>query len=139
MCCTVKSRFLSAEAEVRYFFPLPGTPMYDLAVKGGHRGPETFEEWGRGHFDSPRYSMNRVSARQKKEIARCRKYYHYWCSERLKEGTGLNLTEKALHKSARYRLKNRILGFPLEFKLYDMYRTRNNGSNDLPGSCPSGG
>jgi radical SAM superfamily enzyme YgiQ (UPF0313 family) len=140
MCCRVKSRFLSAEAEVRYFFPLPGTPMYDRAVKEGHRGPETFEEWGRVKFDAPHYSMNRVSERQRKEIARCRKYYHYWCSERLKEGTALSLAEKVLHRSARYRLKNRILGFPIEFKLYDLYRTRNGSARaDLPGSRPSSG
>ncbi len=122
-CCRVKSSFLSAEAEIRYFFPLPGTPMHDRAVEDGYVGPETFEEWGNVKFDTPLFSINKVNEKQRKAISRCRRYYHYWCSGRLAEGRPLSFLEKLLHLSARFRLRHMILGFPIEFKLYSICRS----------------
>jgi len=119
--CEIAYRWPKAELKPRPLYPIPGTPIHEKAVKMGHRSVTSIEELAE-YRDRLTQSNPFISPEQLKIIRRCLRYYLWWGSELLNEKKELNLFEKVLNKMSRFRLKHKLLGFPIEYKLYEILR-----------------
>jgi radical SAM superfamily enzyme YgiQ (UPF0313 family) len=132
--CEIISRWPEVEIDLHPFMPLPETPLYDKAIQMGYEPIRSMELWADHHNwriglnplldiqqKSPLRKYNpaafsSMNAKQVKTIRRCRKYYFWWGSERsLVKIRKMNFVERMLRRVSLFRMKHRILGFPIEF------------------------
>jgi hypothetical protein len=126
--CEILYRWPQIELPVLVFLPLPNTPLHDRAVEMGLPPADDIEYWsGYKRFGTELYNpvmrpmpelYSGITQKQLKTLRRCQMYYFWWGCERLKDSKKLTFLEKILNKSSRLRLKYKILGFPIEYKLY---------------------
>jgi radical SAM superfamily enzyme YgiQ (UPF0313 family) len=130
--CEILYRWPEAEVPIVLFAPLPGTPFYDRAVQLGMPPIENIEYWSSyKRFGSELYNpamrprpdlYSGITEKQMKTLRRCQRYYFWWGVDRMKDRRKLSIPEKILYQTSRLRLKYKILGFPIEYKLYYLYR-----------------
>ena len=114
--CNIVCRYPMASLNVAFFIPLPGTPLNAKAKSKGYQEVKTIDGWKSLYsYRSEAYSF--IGLKQSKTVKRCMRYYFPRAS-RPSMKIKLNIFDKLLNKTARIRLKYKILGFPIEFKLY---------------------
>ncbi|MCJ7526352.1 MAG: B12-binding domain-containing radical SAM protein [Candidatus Aminicenantes bacterium] len=92
-----------------FYFPYPGTPMFDEAVKGGFIPPASIKDWAIPWGPSqplPRYADPRA------------RYVGYYRSMAMRQVTGslrFPLLVKILQRLARWRWRRRFFSFPLDY------------------------
>jgi radical SAM superfamily enzyme YgiQ (UPF0313 family) len=115
--CELVYRWPQVELPIRLYLPIPGTPLHDRAVEMGYQPVTSLEDWA-GYQNYQTEWFSSIRPKQLKTIRRCQQHYFWWGSERLKLNKKLNIFEKILHKTSRFRLKYKLLGFPIEYKLF---------------------
>jgi radical SAM superfamily enzyme YgiQ (UPF0313 family) len=139
--CEVIYRWPNAEVPINIFVPLPGTPLYVEAVKMGYEPPKNLEYYSgltNKYMSKIISSLNKgkkrtirecqpelfssISPKQLKTIPRCLQYYFWWGSARPGNKEKVNIYEKVLNKTSRFRLKHKLLAFPIEYQIYNYLR-----------------
>jgi radical SAM superfamily enzyme YgiQ (UPF0313 family) len=134
--CEVVYRWPKVDVPIVFLLPIPSTPLHEDAVKVGYESPTSMEYWS-GYVNIGAEFYASLNPSQAKSIRRCqpelfssinykqlkaiswmKRYYFHWGAEVLKVGKKLNFLEKILYVTSRLRLKYKILGFPIEFKIY---------------------
>ena len=119
--CEIIYRWPLVHIHVALFLPIPGTPLHTKAVALGYENVTSIDGWKQlrtyTHVLNPM-----LTEKRKRAVRRCLTHYFYWGCERLREPKKLSLPEWTLNKSARFRLKHKLLGFPVEFKLHSTLR-----------------
>jgi radical SAM superfamily enzyme YgiQ (UPF0313 family) len=92
-----------------FYFPYPGTPMFDEAVRGGFVPPASIQDWATpwGPLQPfPHYVDRRA------------RYVGYYRSMAMRQGTGslrFPLFVKILQRLARWRWRHRFFSIPLDY------------------------
>jgi radical SAM superfamily enzyme YgiQ (UPF0313 family) len=120
-CSEIIYRFPKAEAGIRLYIPIPGTPLYHRAVSMGYKEVKSIENW-RGFQSLQSELFSAINPKQLKTVRQCQQHYYWWASEWSKGTKKPNIFEKILNKTSRFRLKYKILSFPIEYKLYHLLR-----------------
>ena len=119
--CEIIYRWPLVYIQFALFLPIPGTPLHAKALALGYENVTSIDGWKQLRYYT--HTLNpMLTEKRKKAVRRCLTHYFYWGCERLREPRNLSLPEWTLNKSARFRLKHKLLGFPVEYKLYHMLR-----------------
>ncbi len=92
-----------------FYFPYPGTPMFDEAVKGGFRPPASIQDWAIPWGPSqplPRYTDPR---------ARYAGYYRSMAMRQVAGSLRFPLLFKILQRLAGWRWQHRFFSIPLDY------------------------
>lgn len=120
--CKLHLKYPEMLARIFVYFPLPGSFSYSLAIKSGYEEPKTVEDWGSIRIDLINDSITHESTEKDaliRKIIKLRDSYLYWGFNVRWERPRLHIIGKLLERSARFRIRNRIFRFPIEFWLYD--------------------
>jgi anaerobic magnesium-protoporphyrin IX monomethyl ester cyclase len=94
-----------------FYFPYPGTPMFDEAVRRGFTPPQAIQDWAKPWGPSqplPRYADPRA------------RYVGYYRSIAMRQVSGslrFPLLVKILQRLARWRWRRRFFSFPVDYLL----------------------
>jgi anaerobic magnesium-protoporphyrin IX monomethyl ester cyclase len=105
----LERRGASVAAGPAFFFPYPGTPLFDEAVRSGFRPPANVEEWATGWGPSqplPPYADRR---------ARLVGFYRIMAANRDTTSLRVPVFAKALQWLARKRWQRRFFRLPLDY------------------------
>ncbi len=102
------------------YFPLPGSAFYHSALEAGYTGPETIDDWGNLNIASMTDSKipHNIEKNLLRKFVLLRDSYFYWGFNARWEKPKLYLIQRLLQRSAVFRVRHRLFGFPLEFWLY---------------------
>lgn len=92
-----------------FFYPYPGTPMFDEAVRLGFRPPQTTEEWAIGW--GPRQPLPPYADRR----ARMAGYYRIMAFFKDTSALRVPFFAGALRSLARFRWRHRLFSLPLDY------------------------
>jgi len=136
--CDIIYRWPQIAIQLTLFTPLPGTPLYKRAVDLGFKPATSPNDWSEYRnwlteiFSSipawktktfrrcQPFVISNITEKQVKAIHRCYRYYYWFGSGILHRPKKLNLFEKILHSTSRFRLKYKWFGFPIEYKVYNI-------------------
>ena len=116
-CRKIKTAHPKAVITILHYLPLPGSGLYEDAVRAGFVEPKTLEEWGeigeRSYYGGP--TFNNLKRSQARTVDHVRYFYFHVMDLPLYKAR-LGLAESVLRRLAAARLRYGLLGMPVEFR-----------------------
>lgn len=122
-CCRIKAAHPNVPVTILRYLPLPGSGLYAGALEAGFQEPESLEAWGETGEVSyyGRSALKVLTRSQEKAVSRLRYIYFWWLDLPWAKGR-LGRIERLLRGCALFRLKHRLLSFPVEFLAWRLVR-----------------
>ena len=119
--CEMVYRWPMAEINPRLYLPIPGTPFHDRTVEKGYKPVTDIDDWKDFRNFQSEFHL-KIPESRLKLIRRLQRHYFWFASERFKERERPSVFERILRVISRFRLKHRLLKFPIEYKVYHVVR-----------------
>jgi len=115
-CCRIKAAYPNVPITIHRYLPMPGSGFYAEALGAGFPEPTSLEGWGEIEDFSyyTRSSLKVLTDSQEKTLSRLRYIYFRYLDLPWARGK-LGRAERLLRACAHYRVKRRLLSFPVEF------------------------
>lgn len=94
-----------------FYFPYPGTPMFDEAVRRGFKPPHAIQDWAMPW--GPAQPLPRYADRRARYVG----YYRSIAMRPLSGNLRFTLPVKILQRLARWRWRHRFFSFPVDYLL----------------------
>jgi radical SAM superfamily enzyme YgiQ (UPF0313 family) len=115
-CRRIKSKHPNAIVTIFHYLPLPGSGLYEAAVKAGFVAPASLEGWSQlgeaSYYAGP--TFNNLTRSHTKAVLRIR-YFYFNAIELPWQKEKLTLTERILRQTSLVRVRYGLLRMPVEF------------------------